>query len=126
MEVANKEKEFYIKLQQKLDEYREEKADADYEIVKENYDKFRTVYDCFLKFVHEHDAHIELLDLDPVIKTAGITMIIPMIDLIQDELKEFVNALNLVDVLNIYPSADDKVYIEVVIQNVWEEVPNHE
>ncbi len=93
-----------------------------YVVNNHNMEKFGKVYDFFCRVADEEGGEVRCLDIHPGSAYAHASIEVSLIDLHEDMMKEFVDILQYVEVLEVKPTTSDSLLINAGVNHVWESV----
>lgn len=96
--------------------------DGKYTVNAENMNRFSTVYDYFLQLVDEDGGEVANLDASPESAHANVTIEVSLIDLCKDSMRQFLDVLRGIDVLEAKATDSGSLLISASVNDVWEVV----
>ena len=96
--------------------------DGAYILNPENYQRFVKVYAYFLDLAESNEGTVSRLDIKPTSIRAGISIEVPIVELLRDSIREFTDILSDVDVFNVTAGASDSLLIDASVNDVWKAV----
>ena len=97
-------------------------ADGKYVMNEHNMEKFGKVYDFFCALADDDGGKVRGFDIRPEYLYAEISIEVSSVDLHRDEMKQFLEVLQYVDVLDIKATTSDGLLICANVKNLWEAV----
>lgn len=112
--------DFVKELGKKYEEIISKRKDSDYRINEANWAKLLSVVDYLSNAAEKLGGRLEPVVLIPREQHGYVEAIFDVFDIEKSSIKAFTEAVRLVDVFSIEPTADDKVSIGVNINYVYE------
>lgn len=98
------------------------KFDGKYVVNAQNLRKFSEIYDFFCGVADDDGGEVVYLDIHPESKFSNISVEVSTVDLYKGTMKQFIDILQYVDLLEVKPTAADGLLISAGVCNVWEVV----
>lgn len=84
--------------------------------------KYALVVKYLIKLKDEIGGRVEDYEINPMDQCGWFTIEIPLLDLVREDLKEFIHVMSNVDVLGITPTNRGTVYVGINVNNVFKEI----